>query len=207
MREINLKFDFDSLKDYVLEVQTVHKHRMWTVGNPNQSLYTTQEMIKINQEIDAMCQEGHTLEGLKKIHGWVLYGPLTNSNDIGPPYNSIRPRDKLSLQHTMLSYGEGKNLISNIPGLKRALLAKFDPGAILPLHSDNDNEAKIHVPITSNDGCEFVLDDVSYKLLPGKAYYVDTTVPHTVFNHGKIERTHLVIHFDKQYTEKVLEIK
>jgi len=205
MKEIDLKFNFNKLKDYVLEVQTVYKNQMWTVGNPNRSLYTEQEMLKINQDIDSLCQEGHTLEGLKKIHGWVLYGPLVDSTDIGPPYNSIRPRDKLLLQHTQLSYGEGKNLISKIPGLKRALLAKFDPGAVLPLHSDNDNEAKIHIPITSNDRCEFILDDISYKLLPGKAYYVDTTIPHTVFNYGDTERTHLVIHFDKQYTEQVLE--
>ena len=100
MKEINLKFNFNKFKDYVLEVQTVYNNRMWTVGNPDQSLYTAQEMLKINQEIDMLCQEGYTIEGLKKIHGWVLYGPLIDRKDIGPPYNSIRPRDKLSLQHT-----------------------------------------------------------------------------------------------------------
>jgi len=56
-----------------------------------------------------------------------------------------------------------------------------------------DYEKRIHIPIITDIGCKFVLEDVSFHLpADGNAYVVDTTNHHTVFNGSKIVRIHLV---------------
>lgn len=56
-----------------------------------------------------------------------------------------------------------------------------------------DSVQRIHVPIITDPGCRFVLENVSFHLpADGNAYVIDTTKLHTVFNGSKIVRIHLV---------------
>lgn len=56
----------------------------------------------------------------------------------------------------------------------------------------NDDEARIHIPIYSEEGNYFAFKDGIYRLEPGFVYLVDTTKMHTFFNGSKSDRTHVV---------------
>ena len=55
-----------------------------------------------------------------------------------------------------------------------------------------DSTPRLHIPIIVNDRCRMVWDDCVLEMKEGLAYWVDTTLPHTVFNGGLEERVHFV---------------
>jgi len=54
-------------------------------------------------------------------------------------------------------------------------------------------EARLHVPVLSGPGAEFVLDGREIAMKPGDCWYVDVNRPHRVANPGPGVRIHLVI--------------
>lgn len=56
-----------------------------------------------------------------------------------------------------------------------------------------DGSKKLHVPLTTDEDCIFLIEDVVYRLNEvGSLYIVDTLRKHTAFNLGWKNRTHLV---------------
>lgn len=57
----------------------------------------------------------------------------------------------------------------------------------------SDLTPRLHIPITTDDYCMFVIDEVVYKLPNvGQLYLVDTTRLHSALNLGYSERLHIV---------------
>ena len=57
-----------------------------------------------------------------------------------------------------------------------------------------DNFENIHVPIETNTGCRFVIDDRSYYLpADGSSYQADNCINHSIFNAGLTDRFNLLI--------------
>jgi len=54
-------------------------------------------------------------------------------------------------------------------------------------------EARMHIPVISGPGVEFVLDSREIAMNPGDCWYVDVNRPHRVANPGNEPRIHLVI--------------
>jgi hypothetical protein len=52
---------------------------------------------------------------------------------------------------------------------------------------------RLHIPVTTHAGVEFLLEDRRIDLRPGELWYLNTSKDHEVFNHGPTERVHLVI--------------
>lgn len=79
-----------------------------------------------------------------------------------------------------------------------ARILKLDVGAEIKPHRDhelgyeNDN-FRIHIPITTNEDVSFVLDGERLKMLPGECWYTNVNYVHSVANRGKTNRVHLVI--------------
>ena len=56
-----------------------------------------------------------------------------------------------------------------------------------------DQTPRIHVPLTTNDKCRFIIEDTCFDLPLGNIYWVDTTRQHTAFNGNKeFDRYHIV---------------
>lgn len=75
---------------------------------------------------------------------------------------------------------------------------KLKSHSIIKEHCDKgscfeDGYARIHIPITSNDKVEFILNGEKYKMDLGKCYYIDANNSHSVVNKGDTDRVHLLI--------------
>lgn len=77
-------------------------------------------------------------------------------------------------------------------------LMRLAPGSRIHQHSDHDltaesGVARIHVPITTNPGVTFTLNDTPVTMAPGEAWYLRLADPHRVRNDGRSDRVHLVL--------------
>ncbi|HLJ74797.1 MAG TPA: aspartyl/asparaginyl beta-hydroxylase domain-containing protein [Thermoanaerobaculia bacterium] len=77
-------------------------------------------------------------------------------------------------------------------------LLKLAPGAVIREHRDaglryEDGEMRVHIPIRTNPGVEFVLGGESLPLLPGECWYLNVDLPHRAANRGTADRVHLVL--------------
>lgn len=84
------------------------------------------------------------------------------------------------------------------PGVTCVRLMRLTPGSVIKQHFDHDlaaeeGWARIHVPVTTNPGVEFFVNDVPVTMLPGEAWYLRLADPHRAANHGEETRVHLVI--------------
>ena len=77
-------------------------------------------------------------------------------------------------------------------------LLKLSPGAVIKEHTDNglcyeQGEARIHIPINTNEQVEFYLDNERIAMKPGECWYLNFDLPHRITNGGTTDRIHLVI--------------
>jgi len=75
---------------------------------------------------------------------------------------------------------------------------KLGAHSIIKEHCDkgscfDDGFARLHIPITTNDDVEFMLNSEKTKMDIGKCYYIDADAPHSVVNNGNSDRVHLLI--------------
>lgn len=77
-------------------------------------------------------------------------------------------------------------------------LMRLTPGSVILEHHDHDlaaeqGVARIHVPVVTNDGVEFLLNRTAVTMRSGEAWYLRLADPHSVANRGDADRVHLVI--------------
>ncbi|HYK44135.1 MAG TPA: aspartyl/asparaginyl beta-hydroxylase domain-containing protein [Parafilimonas sp.] len=77
-------------------------------------------------------------------------------------------------------------------------LLNLKSGAIIKPHRDFDlcfekGEARIHLPIFTNEAVEFILDEERLLMKEGECWYINANLSHSVANYGRTDRLHLVI--------------
>jgi len=77
-------------------------------------------------------------------------------------------------------------------------LLKLEVGAYIKPHRDynsgyEDNMFRIHIPIITNAGVDFILDDIRLEMREGQCWYTNVNFIHSVANNGTSDRIHLVI--------------
>ena len=77
-------------------------------------------------------------------------------------------------------------------------LMRLAPGSYIKPHRDHDlaaewGVARLHVPLTTNPGVEFLLNGTPVAMRPGEAWYLRLADEHAVANRGDTDRVHLVI--------------
>jgi len=60
-----------------------------------------------------------------------------------------------------------------------------------------NNNFRLHIPITTNKDVQFVLDGEQLRMLPGEYWYTNVNYVHSVINLGESDRVHLVIDFER----------
>lgn len=83
-----------------------------------------------------------------------------------------------------------------------ARLLNLNVGSKIKTHSDynlgyEDDIFRIHVPIITNDGVTFILDEEQIKMNVGECWYTNVNYPHSVTNNGEEDRIHLVIDYQR----------
>jgi quercetin dioxygenase-like cupin family protein len=79
-----------------------------------------------------------------------------------------------------------------------ARLLNLRRGAVIKPHRDAElafekGEARLHLPIVTNPGVEFVIDDERVVMEAGTCWYINANLTHRVANHGDTDRIHLVV--------------
>ena len=77
-------------------------------------------------------------------------------------------------------------------------LMRLTPGSIIKAHRDHDlaaedGRARVHIPVVTNPGVRFRLNDTPVPMQPGEAWYLRLSDLHSVTNQGDADRVHLVI--------------
>jgi mannose-6-phosphate isomerase-like protein (cupin superfamily) len=77
-------------------------------------------------------------------------------------------------------------------------LMKLGAGAIIQPHQDTDmhfesGEARIHIPVQTNEQVEFYIEDERILMPEGTCWYLNLSLTHRVNNGGTTDRIHLVI--------------
>ncbi len=73
-------------------------------------------------------------------------------------------------------------------------------GAAIKQHTDKGlaferGEARLHMPILTNPGVEFYVEDDRIPFSEGDCWYINANLPHRVANNGATDRIHLVLDF------------
>ncbi len=100
-------------------------------------------------------------------------------------------------------------LLAQCPVVKRVLddlhcpklavrLMNLAAGALIKEHRDHDlsfeqGEARLHIPVFTNPGVEFIVNGSPVPMQEGDCWYVNVNLPHKVANNGATDRIHLVI--------------
>ena len=82
--------------------------------------------------------------------------------------------------------------------LQAVRLMKLTPGSVIKEHTDfglaaEEGNARLHIPIRTNEGVIFNLNGERVFLNEGECWYLRLQDPHSVENHGKTDRVHIVI--------------
>lgn len=77
-------------------------------------------------------------------------------------------------------------------------LLRLEAGAEIKPHTDHelgyeDGQFRLHIPVVTNPGVEFILDGERLEMLPGECWYTNVNFRHSVANRGSVDRVHLVI--------------
>lgn len=85
--------------------------------------------------------------------------------------------------------------------LRVVRLMRLAPGSRIRDHVDPDIDAetgmaRLHVPIATGAGVEFLVNGKAVEMAPGSTWYLRLADPHSVINRGADERVHLVIDVD-----------
>lgn len=77
-----------------------------------------------------------------------------------------------------------------------AQLAELPPGGVIAPHSDRHILAQVHrlhVPLITHDGVEFIIDGGAFHLKPDTLYDLNNVVTHAVYNRSDVMRVHLLV--------------
>jgi hypothetical protein len=101
-------------------------------------------------------------------------------------------------------------ILGDLPAeVRSARLMALAPGAGVGTHRDTPlgfakGMVRLHIPITTNDEAVLVLDGETHHWQPGTFWYGDFSRPHSIANHGRTARVHLVV--DCAVTPRLLEL-
>jgi len=82
--------------------------------------------------------------------------------------------------------------------LGAARLMRLAPGTHVHRHADPgldaaEGTARLHIPLATDRGAEFLLNDTPVEMQPGECWYLRLADPHALANRGKADRIHLVV--------------
>lgn len=90
-------------------------------------------------------------------------------------------------------------------------LLALTPGSIIKPHKDlgcayKDGSFRIHIPVMTNPGVLFTINDDQLNLKEGECWYMDFSQTHSIVNLGETNRVHLIIDgIRNEWTDRFFE--
>lgn len=189
----NFNFSFDSKEYLRSEIYETYKKEN-RVGNYSGNIQGWS--ISWPVERDIPCPS-------KSQANYDMYPELQGLSDQDFYYNSM-PQGKYK-------FGILNSLIDtlSLSSLRQMLMALHPPGLRVDTHTDGQVK-KLHIPFYTNKDAVFTFGenrDRKYHMELGKAYIINTMVPHGTENPGSTERVHLLSRVDNDFMQSLLDLK
>lgn len=143
-------------------------------------------------------------------HGWAIQSNLKDITLPCPPWN-ISKQETVEYRNTKLVFGIIERLQEKIPYGYRWAVSVQPPGGKVSLHSDQEDECTVWIPIYSEGvTITFVTLERStgYCLdSNGGAYLLDTTIPHCTYNTSKQDRVTIIFRLNIKNLPKLLAVQ
>ena len=178
IKELDWHFDYQELLHYYNIVSNKYQHLKWD-----------DRLLQ-----DVYGADRHQING---VYGWGIQSNLVDSTKPCPPYN-IHKETVDDYYDTELVFGFINNIKIKYPEARQISISGHPSGVCIDQHVDTDKYLKIHLPIIASEQSFFVFDNIEYNLQPGKAYLVNTNLPHGTINKGNIDRVHLFFKVPKE---------
>jgi hypothetical protein len=124
-----------------------------------------------------------------------LRAPGGNSN---APYAELRDGNTFQDTKLMAHCPEIKKILDTFECEKLAVrVLNLKAGAVVKEHKDNDlcfekGEVRLHIPVFTNSGVDFFVDNMPMKMQEGECWYVNVNLPHRLNNNSDTDRIHIV---------------
>jgi hypothetical protein len=126
------------------------------------------------------------------------------------PWN-ISKHETVEYRNTELAFGIIERLQQQLPFAYRWAVSVQPPGGQVGLHSDQENESAVWIPIHTNGvAITFVtLDNTTEYCLDsdGSAYLFDTTIPHFTYNNSTQDRVTIIFRLNNKHLDQLLSIQ
>ena len=132
--------------------------------------------------------------------GWGAIGLITFGGD---PYNDLCSDEEIKPTRLLQKCPEVQKIIELIPGIKqRVRIMEVKPNTRVFWHYDNGEtiddldykkNARLHIPIFTNNLVEMNICHQKIEWEEGKIYYGDFSFPHMIHNKSNQNRIHLII--------------
>ena len=159
-------------------------------------------ITKIQAEVKEVLSSKNWMQHYNRLHydgEWNVLPLRAPRGDAGKPFAELMDND--SFENTML--------LDRLPGVGRILdglqcekmsarLLNLKAGAVIKQHRDaelsfENGEARLHIPVFTNNQVEFFVDDEPVNMKAGECWYINANLPHRVANNGESDRIHLVV--------------
>jgi len=197
LTNLNCSVDIDELRQYYAIVVSKFDHLMWSWSRCGDTV--------VEQWRDNAYSDPDNL----KTYGWAIQSNLEDLSVPCPPWN-ISTHKIVEYRNTELAFGIIEKLQRAIPYGYRWSISVQLPGGKVSLHSDQEDEATVWIPIyTDGVAITFVTDiKTGYTLESnGNLYLLDTTVPHYTYNSSDKDRVAIIFRLPKSKVSQLIEIK
>ena len=197
LTKLNFSVNLQDLRDYYYTLKTKYDHLDWSWERCGDTI--------VKQWKDAAYADPSNL----LTHGWAVQSNLKDLTIPCPPWN-ISTLETAEYRNTELVFGIIEKLQASIPYGYRWAVSVQCPGGKVSLHSDQDDEYTVWIPIYT-DGVAIIFEtpnkDTEYCLeSDGSAYLLDTTVPHYTYNVSEEDRVTIIIRLNKKYVNELLAL-
>lgn len=195
LTKLNFAVDIQELRDYYNTLNTEYSQLDWSWKRCGDTI--------IKQWKDAAYADPANL----LTHGWAIQSNLKDLTIPCPPWD-ISTLETTDYRNTKLAFGIIERLQTIIPYSYRWAVSVQPPGGKVSLHSDQEDECTVWIPIYTNGvAITFVTNEknTGYCLESnGSAYLLDTTVPHYTYNSSTQDRVTIIFRLNKKYITELL---
>jgi hypothetical protein len=197
LTKLNFNVDIEELHEYYNVLDTQFQHLDWSWAKCGDSI--------VKQWLDAAHADPANL----LTHGWAIQSNLKDITLPCPPWN-ISTLETVEYRNTELAFGIIERLQAAMPYGYRWAVSVQPPGGKVTLHSDQEDECTVWIPIhTDGVAITFVTDakDTGYCLdSDGSAYLLDTTVPHFTYNNAQHDRVTIIFRMKQIHLPELLKV-
>lgn len=195
---LNFTVDIRELTDYYNKISNDFQHLKWDYSIGKDTI-TDEWKERLSRNPETMLP-----------FGWAIQSNLKDLSEPCPPHN-ITSHERVQYRNTPLCFGIIEKLQNKLPFAYRYAISVLPPTAKVELHSDQEDELTVWIPICSNGsaGITFVVDDKEIPIVTpanGNAILFDTTVPHYTMNNGDTDRVALMFRFNVKYKDELLKV-